>query len=248
LPGNAGETELGGPGREFPVTHWSLIAGVQDSSISARNDALESLCRRYWKPVYHHVRRAWSKSSEDAKDLTQAFFVELLSGEALRRYLPEKAGFRTYLKMILRSFAANQHNALNALKRGGAARLVELDAGETPLADLLPDDRAANPEELFDRSWKEEVLSRAMERARQWFADTGRAVQFRAFEEYELSGAGENPTYAQVGAKVGISESDVRNYLFAVRERLRGEIRAEISQTVLNPEQLEEEWNDLFGA
>jgi RNA polymerase sigma-70 factor (ECF subfamily) len=241
--GRSRETRLGGDARDFPVTSWSLIAGMKDSSTGTSRQALESLCTRYWKPVYHYVRRAWSKSSEDAKDLTQAFFMQILEGDALHRYAPERGGFRTYLKVLLRGFAADQHDAMTALKRGGGAKLLTLDAEEAPLRDLLPDAQATTPEQLFDRSWKKEVLERAVERTRQWFVSAGRERQFKAFEAYDLK---EGRTYAEVAESLGMSESDVRNHLFAVRERLRAEIRAELSQTVAAPGELEDEWRALF--
>ncbi len=245
LGGTGRDTQLGGEAREFPVTSWSLIAGMQDSSTGTRRQALESLCSRYWKPVYHYVRRAWSKSPEDAKDLAQAFFLQLVDGDALARYRPERGGFRTYLKVLLRGFAADQHDVMKALKRGGGAKVLALDGPDKPLRDLVPDDQAATPEQLFDRSWKKEVLERSIERTRQWFASAGREKQFQAFEAYDL---GEGRTYGEVAAQLGMTESDVRNYLFAVRERLRGEIRAELSQTVSAPGELEEEWRELFGG
>lgn len=242
------ETQLGGAAREFPVTSWSLIAGMNDSSTGTRRQSLESLCSRYWKPVYHYVRRAWSKSPEDAKDLAQAFFLQLVDGDALRRYAPERGGFRTYLKVLLRGFAADQHDAMTALKRGGGAKILALDGAEKPLRELVPDGHAETPEQVFDRSWKKEVLERAVERTRQWFASAGREKQFQAFEAYDLGEGGEKRTYGEVAARLGMSESDVRNHLFAVRERLRGEIRAELSQTVAEPGELEEEWRALFGG
>ncbi len=241
------EDSTGAGPREFPLTSWGLIAGVHASKTITRHQALESLCQRYWKPVYHFVRRAWSKSREDAKDLTQAFFLRILDGDALQRFQPERGGFRHYLKMLLRGFAADQQDALKALKRGGGVRTVALE-GRTPLEDLVPDARAQQPEEFFDWAWKKEILENAIERTREWFASVNRTRQFRAFEEYDLVNPDQRPTYAEVAARLGASESDVRNHLFAVRERLRTEIRAELSQTVSDPKQLEEEWNALFES
>jgi len=240
------ESEPAG-GAEFPVTSWSLIQGIQDSGTIVRREALESLCRRYWSPVYHYVRRAWAKSPEDAQDLTQAFFLRILEGDALRNYRSERGGFRTYLKVMLRGFAADQHDAVAALKRGGGVKVVPIDAAAAPLKDFLADPRAEDPERAFDWAWKKEVLERALERTREWFASSGRSQQFRAFEEYDSGGGQERPTYAAVARRMGVGESDVRNYLFAVRERLRTEIRAELAQTVANPRELDEEWGTLFG-
>ncbi|HLF93019.1 MAG TPA: sigma-70 family RNA polymerase sigma factor [Planctomycetota bacterium] len=247
-PRNERDTQLGGENREFPSTHWSLIAGMQGTATAPYRHALESLCQRYWKPVYHYVRIAWSKSSEDAKDLTQAFFVRIFEGEVLKRYTPGRGGFRTYLKVLLRGFAADQHDALIALKRGGGVRTVALDGTPAPLGEFLADAKASDPEKLFDHAWKKEVLERAVERARQWFADAHRSVQFQAFEEYELAEQEGRPTYGRVAEKLGLSESDVRNYLFSVRERIRAEVRAELSQTVRDPAELDEEWKELFGG
>jgi RNA polymerase sigma-70 factor (ECF subfamily) len=237
---------LGGEAREFPETRWSLVARMKDSATMTRREALEGLCRRYWKPVYHYARMAWSKSSEDAKDLTQAFFLSLLEGESLKRYEPSRGSFRNYLKVLLRGFSADQHGAAHALKRGGGARTFALDGGSAPFKDFLEDAQAMTPDQVFDLAWKKEIVDRALERTRDWFASVHRSHQFRAFEEYERPGAEERATYSQVAAKLGISESDVRNHLFAVRERLRSEIRAELSQTVTDLRQLDEEWNDLF--
>ena len=212
-----------------------------------RQQALEGLCQRYWKPVYHFVRRAWSKPNEDAKDLTQAFFMRLLEGESLQRYKPERGGFRTYLKVLLRGFAADQQDALMALKRGGGVKRLNIDDEDAPLRKTLPDERTESPEAAFDRAWKGEILQRAVDRARTWYASVGRQSQFRAFEEYELREGPDRPTYGQVAEKLGISESDVRNHLFAVRERMRTEIRTELAQTVSDMDELESEWKSLFG-
>ena len=242
------DTQIGEGDRSFPVTSWGLIAGIQDSSTAVRQQAMESLCRRYWKPVYHYVRRAWSKSSEDSKDLTQAFFLRLIEGESLKRYSPGRGGFRTYLKVLLRGFSADQHQALKALKRGGGLKRLAIDDDEAPLKEVLADPRAEDPERAFDLAWKKTVLERAVDRTREWFSSVGRTHQFRAFEEYEFGGGTEEVTYAQVAARLGISESDIRNHLFAVRERMRLKIRGELTQTVADMAELDGEWNALFGS
>lgn len=208
--------------------------------------ALEALCVRYWTPVLHYVRRAWSKNHEDAKDLTQGFFLELVDGEALRKFIPDRASFRTYLKMLLSRYSADQNDLRIALKRGGGRRIVPLDDGEAPLR--LADPQAESPEKAFDREWRAEVLEQAIERTRHHFIETKREIQFLAYDKYELSPSSDNPTYAQVAKEIGRTESDVRNYLFTVREKLRDEIQAEIADTVGDLSQLDDEFNSLFGG
>ena len=232
--------------RQFPSTSWSLVSGLRNSSPDVRKKALESLSSRYWAPVLHYVRRAWSKSHEDAKDLTQGFFLELVDGEALRKFVPERAGFRTYLKMLLSRYSADQNDLRLALKRGGGRRIVPIDDGDGTLG--LQDSQADSPEKAFDREWRAEVLERALERTRRHFQETHREVQFLAYEKYELNPSSDDPTYAQVAKEIGRSESDVRNYLFTVKEKLREEILAEITPTVGDVTQLDDEFNSLFGG
>src|SRR6185436_7438630 len=92
---------------------------------------------------------ARAKSNEDAKDLTQAFFISLMEKEPLRRYDPARGSFRTYMKSLLRHFVQHQDEALQTLKRGGAVRLLDLDGPAISIADSRED----NPDKAFDRAW-----------------------------------------------------------------------------------------------
>jgi hypothetical protein len=70
----ARETSIAAGQREsFLTTRWSLLA---------RED-LSAIVGLYWRPVYRFVRVCWKRSNEDAKDLTQAFFVHLFDGKIL---------------------------------------------------------------------------------------------------------------------------------------------------------------------
>ena len=90
------------------------------------------------------------------------------------------------------------------------------------------------------------MLDRAIASTRAHFEAAGRGIAIKAFDAYDLS-EGE-PTYAAVAAQIGVKEGDVRNYLFEVREHLRSALRAEIAETASSPQELEDEWNALFGA
>lgn len=242
-----GCTTFGGGPREFPQTRWSLVAGLQATDPELRQRKLHELCTLYWKPVCLYIRGAWSKSIDDAKDLSQGFFCALLKDSALERYRPDRGGFRRYLKSVLRHFAADKHDEETALKRGGGKTLVPMDGDEKSLKELLPDGRAKTPEEAFDTAWTREIIRRAVDCVRAEFTAQGKADHFRLFELYDLGEGGEPLTYAKMGERLGMKESDVRNHLFGVRERVRAQIRTEISETVTDPEELEAEWSALFG-
>ena len=244
---NWGDTSLGGRDRQFPETTWGLVTRIHSPGTAEHRAAMETLCRRYWKPIYHYVRMAWSRSNEDAKDLTQAFLLWLVEGDALARFAPEKGRFRGYLKVLLTRFVKDQTDALHALKRGGGVRVIPLDELQAE-GDAVADPRATDPEKAFDRAWALTLAKRAVDTVRERFKAQGRDAMFRVYEAYDLQPAGEKPTYGAVAERLGLKESDVRNHLFAVRQEVLAEIRRELSQTVSSHRDLEEEWNDLFGV
>ncbi|MGH9390748.1 MAG: RNA polymerase sigma factor [Vicinamibacteria bacterium] len=243
-----GETSLGGSRQDFPKTAGDMLSQARDPSTRVRRAGFEELSKRYWKPVYHYVRVAWAKSNEDAKDLTQAFFLWLLEGDSIARYEQERASFRTYLKLLLKRFVGHQDEAMNRLKRGGGVRIVALDDEKTSLKGLVPDPGATDPERVFDQEWRTALIRNAVEQVRsRWLSDE-RAVKFQAFEHYDLSPPDRRPTYSEVAERLGLKESDVRNHLFAVREAIRAELRSELSDMTSGPEELAEEWNAFFGS
>lgn len=237
-----------GEGGQFPQTTWSMVANLQTDAERARG--LEKLCERYWKPIYCYVRRRLRRTNEDAKDLTQGFFVWLVDGGVLERYDPDQATFRLYLKGLLRNYASNVNQAEGRLKRGGGVKHVALtlpDDEVQGLEAMLADPRAESPEDAFEQAWIEGLIERGLERTRQGLLEAGQELRLKIYEAYELAGPGEQPTYSSVAEELGIKVSDVRNHLFAARERLRSEIRQELRETVASSEQLEEEWKVVFG-
>ena len=120
------DTAIGGPRDRFPSTRLSLIETAAAGE-ALRNEALEQVAALYWKPVYKYIRLKWNKSNEEAKDLTQSFFASAIERDFFDRFDPKQASFRTYLRMALDHFAANQHIAAKRQKRGGAVTIAALD-------------------------------------------------------------------------------------------------------------------------
>jgi RNA polymerase sigma-70 factor (ECF subfamily) len=236
---NSNDTSLGGEPGAFPETAWSVVARLH--ATGGYRDAIERLCVRTWKPVYRYVRVAWAKSNDDAKDLTQAFFAWLLEDEILRRYAPDRGGFRAYLKVVLKGFLGHEQEARQRLKRGGGVKIVALEAAVDEPSD------GSDPEKAFDKAWLNDVVRAAMDRVRSAFLSDGREAQWQAFEAYDLTAA-EPPTYAALAERWQVKPTDVRNWLFNVREAVRAAIRGELAETTSTAAELEEEWRELFGG
>src|SRR6058998_3844714 len=92
----------------FATTHWSVVLEAQGESPAAQ-DALEKLCRTYWRPVYSFIRRQGA-GPEEAEDFTLGFFALLLERRDLETVRKEKGRLRSYLLTSLKHFLTNEHN------------------------------------------------------------------------------------------------------------------------------------------
>lgn len=238
------DTTLGGRDPRFPETTAGFSALLGDPS----RGGLETLCRRYWKPVYSFIRVSWAKSNEDAKDLTQEFFVRLLEGTALARFEPARGSFRAYLKTLLQRFVGHEEDARRALKRGGGVRVLSFDGTAPLLEELTSDPRAADPGKIFEKVWAIELVNHAIGRVRGRYESSGRPLPFRVYEEYAFAAPEGRPTYGALAARHGIGEREVETHLSAVRDLIRVEIRAELAELTATERDLEVEWHELFGA
>lgn len=113
----------------FQTTRWTVVLSARDDRDLAGREAMEALCRAYWYPLYAYVRRS-GHSAEDAQDLTQSFFEQLLEKDFLRLVTPEKGHFRTFLVVALKRFLVGEWRKKQAVKRGGGAILLPIQAGE----------------------------------------------------------------------------------------------------------------------
>ena len=135
----------------FPSTRWSKVVAATDRKAQVESQtALSELCLSYWFPLYGFLRRK-GHSPPDAEDLTQAFFVKILSGDLLSRANPDLGRLRSFLLKILSRFALDEADKRRAIKRGGQQSEISIDAvvAEKQLA-LEPADHVT-PEALFDR-------------------------------------------------------------------------------------------------
>jgi RNA polymerase sigma factor (sigma-70 family) len=235
-----GETSLGGDFRSFPQTAGVLLERVADGSPDVRQSALEELFRGYWKPVYHCLRAAFSRSNEDAKDLAQAFFLWVMETRPLTRYTPRRGSFRAFLKSLLKHFVQHHDEALRRLKRGGAVKVFPIDEGlDVPGSD---------PERAFQAAWRASLVDRAIERVRTRNREGLPALRFGVFEAHDMTGPDGRPSYDALAARFRVKSTDVHNYLVRMREEVRLEVRSELARTTGSREEFEEEWRDFLSA
>ena len=114
------------PRHEFATTHWSIVISAGHDSSPDSKRALESLCETYWYPLYAYARRRVADVNE-AQDLTQAFFAELLEKNYIGSAVPDRGRFRAFLLTAFKHFLSKQWEKAKAQKRGGGRTPISLD-------------------------------------------------------------------------------------------------------------------------
>jgi RNA polymerase sigma factor (sigma-70 family) len=236
----------------FATTRWSIIlsAGDSNSEESATRNALAELCRTYWRPIFSFVCRR-GHSPEDAQDLTQDFFVMILRNEWLQRADPNRGRFRSFLLKSLENFLNNAAERSHALKRGGEMNFVSWDEwiAEAPSQISLPDKalHTLPPELLFDLRWAATVVEQTLRRLREECESKGRLRLFETLSSY-LTGERADASYPDLAAVLEIPESAVKKQLYNMRQRYRWLLRDEVSHTVENPADVDDEIRHLCAA
>jgi RNA polymerase sigma-70 factor (ECF subfamily) len=230
----------------FATTSWAKVLTARESPSTEARQALEALCQSYWYPLYVFVRRH-GYDADAARDLTQAYFAELLEKGYLHDYDPARGRFRVFLKASVKHFLSKEREKIQAWKRGGRAEVLSLDTvdGEGRYSHE-PADRLT-PEEIFERRWALTILERTLDRLRREQADAGRTREFAALEG-SLTGQDASRPYREIAAQLGTSEAAVKTMVHRLRRRFGEMLREQIAETVAAPEEVDDEVRHLLGS
>ncbi len=240
---SAGGTPVAGAA--FAPTRWTLVLRARGSSAESRA-ALGELCEAYYAPVQAFIRQV-ETDPEEARDLTQAFFAQLLADRGIGGVEPGRSRFRSYLLGAVKHFLAEVHRKASTAKRGRGETPVSLErgnGGETTTALQVADPSGSVPDTLFDRHWAVTLVDRAAAALAAECAAAGRDEQFAILKPWLL---GEPASLSQAGAarRLGLSEGAVKVTVHRLRRRFRELVKAEIAQTVGDTTQVAEEMRYL---
>jgi RNA polymerase sigma-70 factor (ECF subfamily) len=238
-----GDTQHGGVA--FTTTHWSVVLEAQGESPAAQ-EALEKLCRTYWRPIVAFLRRQ-GIPPEEAEDITQGFFAELLERRSLSAVRKEKGRLRSFLLGGLKYFLANEQRRTMAIKRGKGQRLI-------PLEEFRADDwvemEPADPltaEMIYERRWALTVLERVLSRLKDEYLAADNAALFDSLKELLPDEPG-SLSQAEIAARLGMTENAVRQAFYRFRQRYQSLLREEIADTVATPGDIEDELRHLIAV
>jgi RNA polymerase sigma factor (sigma-70 family) len=238
-----GDADRGPAG--FTTTHWSVVLEAQGESPAAQ-EALEKLCRTYWRPIYAFLRRQ-GVGREEAEDITQGFFAQLLERRKFSALRKEKGRLRSFLLGGLKYFLADEQRRAMAIKRGKGQRLI-------PLEDLRADERfemePADPvtaEMIYERRWALTVLERVLSRLKDEYLAADNAALFDSLKQL-LPDEPDSPSQVEIAAQLGMTENALRQAFYRFRQRYQALLREEIAHTVATPGDIEDELRHLIAV
>lgn len=232
----------------FATTHWSLVLVAQGQSAAAE-EALEELCRIYWRPLYAFACRQ-GYDPEEARDLTQGFFHLLLTRRDLDTARKEKGRLRSYLLVSFKHFVGGERRREMTIKRGRGQWLIPLEelhaierAG-VPAGELID---SCSADRLYQRRWASSLIEHVLKRLKKDYCSTGNAVLFDSLKLL-LPDEPDAPSRAEIAATLGMTDNALRQAFHRFRHRYQMLLREEIGHTVADPGEIEDELRHLIAV
>jgi RNA polymerase sigma-70 factor (ECF subfamily) len=235
-------------GGRFEFTRWSLVLEAAASRAPGGREALAQLCTRYWKPLYGFTRGR-GFGPEDAQDLVQGFFADLIERRALHSVERSKGRFRSFLLASFQNFIAKETRRARTQKRGGRVELIRLDwEDEEGRVAFEPSDQLT-PETLYDARWALLLLSRATRQLEQEQAAAGKGEAFSTLKCFlGEDGSHSKVSYAEAARTLGIGVPAVKTLIHRLRQRHGQLVREQVERTVSDPAEVDAEVHALCEA
>jgi RNA polymerase sigma-70 factor (ECF subfamily) len=242
------QTEMGGGQATFFTTQWSLIEAASQDHEDEDRILIGSLLRRYWKPVYCFLKRR-GYNNEEAKDLTQAFFHEVVLGrELIQRADKSKGRFRSFLLVALRNYIISTRDREFAQKRIPKNKLVSLDALEDSGLDHAC--TQLTPEDSFNYTWVSGLLEHVLEDVKTGCYEDGMTVHWHLFYERVLEPIREKvapPPMEQLCHKYRVKDpATASNMIVTTKRRFRTALREHLRGLVTSDEEVDVELAEIM--
>jgi RNA polymerase sigma-70 factor (ECF subfamily) len=239
---------MGGHQEAFLTTEWTVIDQIRSGTDASSTALISDLLTKYWKPVYCFLRRK-GYDNEQAKDLTQGFFQEVVLGRSLAAHADRTRGrFRTLLLTALQQYLAGEHRRQSARKRsplGDCIGIEQLDIDRMPAAPAN-----FSPEESFHFAWAAQLLDQLLGEVENGCRTQDKALHWMVFHDRVLQPIMENtdpPCLDDVCQKYGIdSPGKVSNMIVTVNRRFRAALKRHIRRSVVQDADVDAEFQELI--
>lgn len=229
--------------QHFANTRWSMVLQLGAGRGSNARSALIDLCLRYWYPVYAYLRRC-GHAPEIAQQLAGNFLQHLFRDFRCDAELRRQGQFRRYLLERLTEFlAADRGDATN----DQAIAELTMPPPDLEQRNLRDNDATQSSEQVYQRSFALEVLSRAFANLRQEARENGHLEMYETLEPY-LAIEPAATEYEELTQRLGMRPLALTVALKRLRQRWRELIDRELADTVVSAEELVAERSALHAA
>ncbi len=240
-------TDIGGVRDEFLTTHWSVIEDVTLSEDDRNRALIGSLIESYWRPVYFYMRRR-GYGCEQAKDLTQGFFHEVVLGRKLVAKADRmKVRFRSFLLVALNRYLIDVRDGHAAQKRIPQNKLVSLNQMDSPdvpevVAKLAPDDS-------FNFAWISMLLEKTLEEVRAKCCEQGKTIHWHVFHDRVLQPIMDGvsaPSMKDICDRYHIEDGiKASNMIVTVKRRLQAALEQRLRKSVISDREVDSELAEI---
>lgn len=205
--------------------------------------ALGELCEAYYEPVVAFLR-CELRDPDTAREMSHAFFAQMLAGATIDAADRERGRFRSYLLGAVKHFLSHHREAAKRVKRGGGSERVPLDDESV---GAVADERQVSPDAAFDRQWALTVLNRAIETLGAECAAAGQGEFFAKAKPW-LTGEAAHGDQAALASECGMSAAALKMAVHRLKRRFRQCVKAEVAGTLEDTALVETEMQSLFAA
>jgi len=241
-------TSMGGAGEAFLTTHWSEIGKIATDGDTTNLDLVNDLLKKYWKPVYCFLRRK-GYDNEQAKDLTQGFFQEVVLTRGLIQRADQARGrFRTFLLAALEQYLSQVHRHETSRKRVPKDKLFHLD--QIDPSNLPEPVEGLTAAQSFNYAWISDLLDTLLSEVQAACHNQNKTVHWQVFHDRILKPIMDNtpaPSLEEICDKYGIENpAKASNMIITVKRRFRAALKRHVRRAVADNEDIEEELKELI--
>lgn len=240
-------TAMGGSNEAFLTTQWTLMQGVS-SSLDRDRALIGVLLEKYWRPIYCYLRRK-GYDNEQAKDLTQGFFHEIVLNKSLiQRADQAKGRFRSFLLHALGQYLINEKDKQFAQKRMPKGGLVALEVADSvAVPATMPQ---FSPEDSYNYAWLSTLLDEVLEEVKLACMQDKLETHWRVFHAHVLRPILEGiqpKSLSDLCTQHGVKdEKQASNMTITVKRRFQSVLKEHVRRTVLEEDQISEELATLM--
>lgn len=231
----------------FPNTRWTRVVDLHSENPALAQSALADLCETYWLPLYSYFRRN-NQQPDDARDLTQSLFAEIISHDDLLKADSSKGKMRTFLLTLAKRHLIGTIRHNNAQKRGGSDLTFSLDEQDPETNYQREAIDNITPEKLFDRQWAQSLLNATRKALQHEYEKRDHGERFAIMARYLSWNESSEPNYQQSSEEAGLSEEAFRAAISRMRKRYRTLLREQVADTLFDPSNVDDELQSLFEA